>query len=389
MHLFLSPILNNHLSDYLMKPAVVAFMLFAQHSALAQVPTAPSTNTAATAAHSVLKFAPVRAASADAYLSADGVVEAVRNTVISAQISGAIVQLPVKAGDVVKAGQLLVRMDARAAQQEFTASKAQVDAAKANLAVAEKDYERQKLLFEKNYISQAQLDRALAQFKSASAQANAQIAQAGAVQTQSGFYTINAPYIGIVSDMPSAVGEMVMPGKPIMTVYDPKDLRVIVTVPQARIASLKAGQNVMIEFPSLSATQRFVKPRAMTILPLSDASTHTVQVRFDLPADVQSVNPGLFARVNLAFGVGADADAVTSKSPLVNRLYVPATAVFRRAELYAVYVINTQGKPVLRQVKPGPTLAHEQEILSGVSAGEKVAIDPLAVAQASKINVQK
>lgn len=377
-----------NITTHLIKPVAIAIMLLGASTLFAQTPSTPDTR-GKSVPDAGIKTAVVRAANADAYLSADGVVEAVRNTVISAQISGAIVQLPVKAGDVVKAGQLLVRMDARAAQQEFTASKAQVDAAKANLAVAEKDYERQKLLFEKNYISQAQLDRALAQFKSASAQANAQIAQAGAVQTQSGFYTINAPYNGIVSEMPSAVGEMVMPGKPIMTVYDPKDLRVIVTVPQARIASLKADQNIMLEFPSLPAAQRFVKPRAMTVLPLSDAATHTVQVRFDLPVDVKAVNPGLFVRVNLAFSAGKDADAAAGKNTMANRLYVPATAVFRRAELYAVYVINAQGKSILRQVKPGPVLANEQEILSGVAAGDKVAIDPLAAAQASKISVQK
>ncbi|MBC3874683.1 efflux RND transporter periplasmic adaptor subunit [Undibacterium flavidum] len=383
MQLFLSVNLSRKLlspwSSDLIKLVALSAMLLAQVNTYAQTPVAST---------SALQTATARGTHADAFLSVDGVVEAVRNTVISAQISGSIVQLPVKAGDTVKAGQLLVRMDARTAQQEFNASKAQVDAAKANLAVAEKDYDRQKLLFEKNYISQAQLDRALAQFKSASAQANAQIAQAGAVQTQSGFYTINAPYDGIVSDMPSAIGEMVMPGKPIMTVYDPKDLRVIVTVPQARIAGLKVGQNVMIEFPSLPSAQRFVKPHAMTILPLSDAATHTVQVRFDLPNDVQAVNPGLFARVNLAFNVGTDAD-VAGKNPTATRVYVPATAVFRRAELYAVYVINAQAKPMLRQVKLGPKIANEQEILSGVAAGEKVAIDPLAAAQASKISAQK
>ncbi len=135
-----------------------------------------------------LENAPVRAANIDGSLSVDGVIEAVRHTTIASQVSGAIVQLPVQAGDAIKAGQLLVRIDARAAQQDANASKALVEAARANLALAEKDYDRQKLLFEKNYISQAQLDRAQAQLKSSAAQANAQIAQASAVQTQSGFY---------------------------------------------------------------------------------------------------------------------------------------------------------------------------------------------------------
>jgi hypothetical protein len=60
------------------------------------------------------------------------------------------------------------------------------------------------------------------------------------------------------------------------------------------------------------------------------------------------------------------------------RLFVPKSALFRRAELYAVYVVNAQGRPSLRQVKAGPISGNEQEILSGVSKGELIAIDPLA-----------
>lgn len=337
----------------------------------------PANSSAQSANQQALAIAPVRSANDQIQLRVDGVVEAVRYTDISAQVSGAIVELPVQAGVPIKRGQLLVRIDARAAQQELSASRAQVDAIKANLVVAEKDYERQKLLFEKNYISQAQLDRALAQFKSVAAQANAQIAQAAAVQTQSGFYTITAPYDGFVAAMPSALGQMVMPGRSIMTVYDPTQLRVVISVPQARVTSLRNDPNLRIEFPSLPSNERFVKPLTMTVLPLSDASTHTVQVRFDLPNQSKNITPGLFARVNLSF-VKDDSNAASESAnrSTGNRLFVPVGAIFRRAELYAVYVMNGQGKTVLRQVKPGPVNGVEQEVLSGLSAGELVVRDP-------------
>ncbi len=319
------------------------------------------------------KTAQVRSSETGAQLTVDGVVEAVRFTTVATQVPGAIEQLPVKAGDVVKAGQLLVRLDARAAQQAALASRSQVDAAKAALMVAEKDAERQKLLFEKNYISQAQLDRAMAQFKSASAQANAQLAQAAASQTQSGFYAIHAPYDGIVASMPSSVGEMAMPGKPLMSVYDPRQLRVMVNVPAARMASLKQDQSLLIEFPSLPKARAFVKARAMKVMSVLDASTHTVQVRFDLPDNVAGLTPGLFARVNLVFDADEKAKQLEATAP---RLFVPRSAVFRRAELFAVYVVNAQGKLILRQVKPSAVIGNEQEILSGVSAGEAVLLHP-------------
>ena len=106
----------------------------------------------------------------------DGVVEAVRQTVVAAQVAGAIRSLDVKVGDRVKAGQVLARIDARTAEQTAAASDAQVIAARAALDLATRDFERQKRLFQQRFISQAALDRAEGELKSAQAQVNAQIA---------------------------------------------------------------------------------------------------------------------------------------------------------------------------------------------------------------------
>ncbi|MES2036810.1 MAG: efflux RND transporter periplasmic adaptor subunit [Pseudomonadota bacterium] len=322
-----------------------------------------------------LEVAAVRSSNAASQITTDGVVEAVRQTIIAAQVSGAITNLPVKAGDSMKAGQMMVRIDGRAASQQAHASKAQVEAARAALQVASKDYERQKQLFARLYISQAQLDRAEAQFKSATADANAQIAQAGAVQTQAGFYTLTAPYAGRIADVYISQGDMVTPGKALMAVYDPAVLRVTATLPEAQLASLAQGHSITVEIPALPAAQRIIKLDKFTILPVTDASTHTVQLRLDLPA-VHGLAPGMFVRLQLPVkvvqAVGKD-DAA--------RLYVPAKAVMRRAELHAVYVVNPQGRPMLRQIKPGPVIGSEQEVLAGVAAGEKVALNPMAAAQ--------
>lgn len=114
----------------------------------------------------------------------DGVVEAVRQTVIAAQVPGAVVALTVKAGDSVKAGQVLARLDARAAQQNAAAGDAQVRAARADQELATREVERQRQLFAKQYISQAALERAEAQFKATEAQVAAQLAQAGAARSR-------------------------------------------------------------------------------------------------------------------------------------------------------------------------------------------------------------
>lgn len=83
--------------------------------------------------------------------------------------------------------------------------------------VATKELERQKQLFQKQYISQSALDRAQAQAQAAQAQVNALQAQTNAAQTQTRYFAIKAPYSGVVSEVLVALGDMAMPGRPLVT----------------------------------------------------------------------------------------------------------------------------------------------------------------------------
>ncbi len=121
-----------------------------------------------------LASAVVRSGGAGEVAAFDGTVQAVRQTAIAAQVSGAVVGLDVKVGDSVKAGQVLARLDARAAQQTAAVSDAQLQAARAAQEAADREFERQKQLFAQNYISRAALERAEAQHKSAQAEVAAQ-----------------------------------------------------------------------------------------------------------------------------------------------------------------------------------------------------------------------
>lgn len=299
----------------------------------------------------------------------DAVVEAVRQTTLSAQVPGAITSLGVKAGDVVKAGQELLRIDARSASQNAVASDAQVDAAQSAMNVAAKDYKRQKQLFQKQYISQSALDRAQAQWQAAQAQVKAQRAQAGVARTQSGFFIVNAPYAGVISDVPVALGDMAMPGRALVTMHDPSALRITAAVPQSVAATMGDASLIQFELPGLPG---LLSPTQVQVLPVVDAATHTVQVRLGLPAGLKGVTPGLFARIWLPTGPGSGA---ISKG---EHLYVPASAVVRRSEMTGLYVVNPEGLAVLRQVRLGSTKGDLVEILSGVSKGDKVAVDPQA-----------
>lgn len=304
----------------------------------------------------------------------DGVVEAVRQTVIAAQVPGAVVQLGVKVGDRVSVGQVLLRIDARAADQNAAASDAQVQAARASLEVATKDFERQKQLFQKNYISQAALERAESEFKSTQAQVNAQLAQSRAARTQSGFYVVRAPFSGVIAEVPVSLGDMAMPGRPLLTLYDPSALRVTAAVPQTVAALMGVNPSPRIELPGLPAAQQWVVSAHTQLLPTIDAATHTVQLRADLPADTTGVVPGMFARLWLPVSGAAGPTGAAV-------LNVSRAAIVRRAEMTGLYVLDPSGKPVLRQVRLGRVEGDHVEVLSGLMPGERVAADPQAAAQ--------
>ena len=321
-----------------------------------------------------LRAAPAQASTARNAAGFDGVVEAVRQTVIAAQVPGAVVQLDIKVGDRVSAGQLLLRIDARAADQNAAASDAQVQAARASLEVASRDFERQQQLFKQDYISQAALERAESVFKSTRAQVDAQRAQSGAARTQSGLHVVRAPFAGVVAELPVSLGDMAMPGRPLLTLYDPSALRVSAAVPQTVSARMDARPALRIELPGLPSGRQWVVPARVQRLPTVDATTHTVELRADLPAGTSGLAPGMFARLWVPV-------AGTAASPGAAALNVPQSAIVRRAEMTGLYVLGPNGKPVLRQVRLGRTEADQVEVLSGLMPGERVVADPQAAAR--------
>lgn len=308
----------------------------------------------------------------DAVYVAEGVVEAIKSSSIAAQVSGSIIALPVKVGDVVKSGQLLARIDTRIANQQVVTNQAQVAAAQAQLSAARKEYERKNRLYAKEYISKAAMERAESEFKTAEAQTKAQQAQSGLANIETGLRTINSPYAGVVAEVLSEVGTMAMPGQPLLVIYDPVGLRVSVNVPQSKLSNLKNVSGVKALISSASDTERELMSTQLTVLPTADAISNMSTVRLNLPLNLQSVKPGMFARALLPLTGGIDQIKIT----------VPSTAVIKRSELVAVYVVTQQGQPQLRQIRLGRKQGENVEVLAGLKVGELVALNPIAAANA-------
>ena len=307
------------------------------------------------------KHMPVQYQSIQGGYATEATVEAVKQSTLAAQVSGRVAAVNFDAGDTVKAGTVVVRLSAQELTSAVAGSQAQVAQAKANLDNARANYQRQQQLFKQKFISQAALDRATSEFQAAEAAARAARATVGQSSAMQGYTVITAPFSGIVSARHVEVGETVSPGTPLMTGFDPRDMRVIANIPQNKLDEVKKAPSVAVEIPSHN---KWIQATGITILPSADATTHTIKVRINLPRNLDGIIPGMFARAH--FSVGS-----------VRTISIPASAVMRRSEITAVYVVKNN-EVSLRQVRLGMTDARGQvSVLAGLAPGDVIALEPI------------
>ena len=116
---------------------------------------------------------------------------------------------------------------------------------------------------------------------------------------------------------------------------------------------------------------RRIEATKITIFPEAASPSSTFRARLDLPPGALDLAPGMYVKVGLVIG---EAD----------RLLVPASAVVERSEVTGVYVIDPHGAVSLRYVRPGHRFGDQIEILAGLAAGERIALDPIAASRAHR-----
>lgn len=283
----------------------------------------------------------------DLTFPAESLVEALQQATVGSQVPGRILEVKADAGQRVKKGELLMRIDTREAGEVARAAQAQYANAKLN-------YERNKSLLAQKFISQAAVDKAKSDLDAAAAN------QAAAGVNQS-YGNIVSPLDGLVARRHAEQGDMATPGLPLFTIYEPGGLRVTASVPQYRLKEMRNVKTARVEFPELG---KWVEATAVNLLPTADATTHVSQVRVNLPP-VPEAMPGMFARVHFVVGQA-------------EKLTVPAAAVLRRGEVAAVYVQSADNRLSLRQLRLGDVVGEgEIEVLAGLAAGDKVVTDPV------------
>jgi multidrug efflux pump subunit AcrA (membrane-fusion protein) len=329
-----------------------------------------------------------------------GTVSSKASAVLSSRTMGRVLAVHVREGDRVRAGQLVVEIDARdvmaqaskaaAGRTEAEQSREEVDrsitAAEQSLAadeaqarLAKVTFERFAQLLERRAVSRQEYDEAEARYRVAAARVEsakasvaairarrgavqARIAQAGAdVESASvavSYQRVTAPFAGIVTRRLVEVGTMASPGMPLLTVEDERVYRLEAGVEEAFAGRLTLGAVVPVTVPALGELR--LEGRVGEIVPAADPASRSVMVKIDLPAAV-GLRSGMYGRAEFARG---------ERSTLT----VPKAALVEQGQLVSVFVVEN-GEAHLRVVTLGKEREGRVEVLSGLSEGDRVVVD--------------
>lgn len=297
----------------------------------------------------------------------DGIVEAINRTTVSAQTQGQVEAILYDVDDFVNKGDVLAQLRDTEHLTRVAQAAADLKSATAQLQQARDEFGRVEGLFKKKNVSDSAMDQATADLTSA--QARLEAAQAGLRQAQEQLeYTkIRAPYSGIVTQRHVEVGEIASPGQAIMSGISLEELRVIVDVPQSVIPAVRELGEINVYLPD----GEVAKPGRITVFPFADLGSNTFKVRVDLTSRSEGLFPGMFVKTGI----------ITGKK---DELTVPKAAVVYRSEVTGVYVLGDDGDIRLRQIRVGRALGDDLVVLSGLTEGEQVALDPIAAGVALK-----
>lgn len=290
----------------------------------------------------------------------DGTVEAVNQATMSAQTSGRIAEVYYDVDDYVEPGDPIVRFTNAEQQAQLQQAKASLSEALARQNQATEEFSRASALFESGSSSKREYETAVAARDAADARVAAARSAVETAEQQLEYTLVRAPYPGIVTERHVEVGEAVGVGQPLMSGLSLDSLRVVANLPQQVAARVREHEAAVV----LTEEGR-VEATDLTIFPFADAASNTFTVRVNLPDGQYRLYPGMFVKV--AFVVG-DAE----------RLLVPTDALVRRSEVTGVYVVDSEERVRLRQVRVGNRFGDRIEVLAGLAQGERIALDPVA-----------
>jgi len=325
-----------------------------------------------------------------------GTVIPFKEVTLSAQIAGRVTFLAGKEGHRAKKGQILVRIDDEAIQAKRRAAAAQIYKADSAMRNSKMQYSRELYSPQINSVTRvpgmgmpSMFDQFFTRgFSNMMGQSNPGLerqanlyaqgsrvnqAQSGLMQARANLEALNArlkdahsvaPFDGLVVEKLVEVGDTVQPGTPLVKFAYMDYLRIVADVPVRLASGLHEGMMVPARL-DVGATK--IMARVAQIYPVADSGRHTVKIKLDLPKNVPG-GPGMYVEVTIP-----DQSIPTRMQPVV-----PKASLVWRGSLPSVFVMQ-DGKPSLRLIRVGYPLAGGRiAVVSGLSGGEQVILDPPA-----------
>ncbi len=281
-------------------------------------------------------------------LSAVGSLRSDESVVLRPEVAGRIQRIDFKEGEAVRANQILIRLD-------DSIPSAELQQARANLALAESQYRRAVDLHGRGFVSQQARDESASTLK---------VQQAAAVLAQAKLdkMTIRAPFAGMVGLRNVSVGDYVNQGQDLAPLEAIHPLKVDFRVPEMYLSKLRVGQSLAVRLDAMPGQERGGQVYAVS--PLVDAGGRSILLRATVPNADHVLRPGMFARVQLQFG----------EDPA---LVVPETALVPAGQNQYVFRVR-DGRAEKIEVSVGERREGRAEILTeiltGVAAGDQVVI---------------
>jgi RND family efflux transporter MFP subunit len=300
----------------------------------------------------------VEPAALDRTLPLTGSLAPFNEATVKAKVAGELVEVAVREGESVRAGQLLARVDTTDVQARVAARQADVEAAKAQLVWADKNRAQQKALLDKAFISQSAFDNVQSNYDVAAARLRAAEAELVVARKALGDAALVAPFAGIVSQRHAQPGERVALDARVVSVVDLSRLQLEAAVPPAAIGQVRAGQPISFRVEGFG--ERGFEGRIERINPSATAGSRSIAVYAVIDNREGLLRGGMFAQGTLTLSRVADA------------LAVPASAVREEIGQTYVYAI-VDGLVTRRNVKVGaPDAAGRVQVLEGLAAGDRI-----------------
>ena len=275
---------------------------------------------------------------------------------VRAQVGGSVLQTLVDAGQAVRRGQTLARIEAGGLQDAFLSARAGVTSASNSADVARRELERAQKLLAAGAIAERDMEQARRSSIAASAALADARARLSAAQKQVGNTVVTSPINGVVSERAVSAGDVVQPGAEMYTVVDPRSMRLEGAVPAEQLNQVRLGAPVTFTvngYPGRTFTGRVTR-----INPTADPATRQVRILISIPNAEGRLVGGLFATGRVA-------------SQSRTGMLVPANAIDSRSATPSVFRIKGgKVERVTVQIGLRDESSERVEIASGVAAGD-------------------